>query len=37
MDALVRDANDLITAGLPDEADQRALIDLLSRVRRPLL
>jgi len=33
MDTLVRETTRLISAGLPDEREQQALIDLLARVR----
>jgi DNA-binding MarR family transcriptional regulator len=33
MDTLVRETTGLVSAGLPDDADQRALIDLLANVR----
>lgn len=37
LDSLVQDANELIGSGLPDERDQRLLIDLLARLRSPML
>jgi DNA-binding MarR family transcriptional regulator len=37
MDSPVRTANELIRAGLPEEEDQRMLLDLLARLRSPLL
>ena len=33
MDSLVRETTGLVSAGLPDTADQRVLIDLLARIR----
>jgi DNA-binding MarR family transcriptional regulator len=37
MDSPVRTANELVAAGLPSEEEQRVLIDLLARLRAPLL
>jgi len=33
MDTLVRETTELVSAGIPDEADQRLMIDLLAKVR----
>lgn len=36
IDALIRESHDLIASGLPDEGDQRRLIELLAEVRSGL-